>query len=140
MSNATTSSEIATEQTPYRLTNTLPRATVTAGFFAAAVTTTGAGMLRAAGVPLSVHGEIPLAGFAQFTFIGAVLGGILLAVLIRRNGSPHRSFIGISAGLTALSSVVPAIFAETTASKIALVTLHLLAAAIIIPMLARRAI
>ena len=140
MSIATASSGMTTKQTPSRLTNTLPRATIAAGFLAAAVTVAGAGTLRAAGVPLSVHGEIPLAGFAQFTFIGAVLGGILLAVLIRRSSSPQRRFIEISVGLTALSSVVPAVIAETNASKIALVTLHLVAAAIIIPLLARRAI
>jgi hypothetical protein len=42
-------------------------------------------------------------------------------------------------GLTALSCVAPAALADTTASKVALVALHLVAAAIIVPVLARRA-
>ena len=87
-----------------------------------------------------MHGEIPLASFAQLTFIGAVLSGVLLAVLNRRNSAPRQRFVRISAGLTALSCILPVAFAETTASKITLVALHLVAAAIIIPVLARRAI
>jgi peptidoglycan/LPS O-acetylase OafA/YrhL len=140
VSNSTTSSEITVKQVPSRLTSPLPRTTASAGAIAAAVTTAGAAVLRAAGVPLAVHGEIPLASFAQLTFIGAVLSGVLLAVLNRRNSAPRQRFVRISAGLTALSCILPVAFAETTASKITLVALHLVAAAIIIPVLARRAI
>ena len=140
MSNSTTSSEITVKQVPSRLTSPLLRTTASAGSIAAAVTTAGAAVLRAAGVPLAVHGEIPLASFAQLTFIGAVLSGVLLAVLNRRNSAPRQRFVRISAGLTALSCILPVAFAETTASKITLVALHLVAAAIIIPVLARRAI
>ena len=140
MSNSTTSSEITVKQVPSRLTSPLLRTTASAGAIAAAVTTAGAAVLRAAGVPLAVHGEIPLASFAQLTFIGAVLSGVLLAVLNRRNSAPRQRFVRISAGLTALSCILPVAFAETTASKITLVALHLVAAAIIIPVLARRAI
>jgi hypothetical protein len=86
-----------------------------------------------------VHGKIPLAGFAQITFIGAVTGGVLLALLIRRSPAPRRQFVRIIIGLTALSCVAPVAFADTTASRIALVALHLVAAAIILPMLARHA-
>jgi uncharacterized protein DUF6069 len=120
-----------------RLTRTLPRATFSAGVLAAAATTAGAAVLRAAGVPLAVHGKIPLAAFAQLTFIAAVSGGVLLAVLIRRSSAPRRWFARITAALTALSCVAPLAFADTTASKIALVALHLLAAGIIVPVLAR---
>ena len=80
-----------------------------------------------------------LAAFAQLTFIAAVCGGVLLAVLIRRSSAPRQRFVRITAGLTALSCVAPAAFADTTASKIALVGLHILAATIIVPVLARRA-
>jgi low temperature requirement protein LtrA len=86
-----------------------------------------------------VHGKIPLASFALITFIAAVSGGVLLAVLIRRGSAARRRFVRITAGLTALSCVLPLAFADTTASKIALVLLHLLAAAIIVPVLARHA-
>jgi hypothetical protein len=118
---------------------TLPRATASAGVLAASATTAGAAVLRAAGVPLAVHGTIPLAAFAQLTLIAAVAGGALMAVLTRRGPAPRRRFLRITAGLTALSCAVPAAFADTTASKTALVALHLLAAAIIVPVLARRA-
>jgi hypothetical protein len=134
-----TASPATTRRASSRLTRTLPRATASAGVLAAAATTAGAAAARAAGVPLAAHGAIPLAGFAQLTFIAAVIGGVLLAVLIRRSSAPRQRFIRITAGLTALSCAAPAAFADTTASKIALVALHLAAAAIIIPVLARRA-
>jgi peptidoglycan/LPS O-acetylase OafA/YrhL len=86
-----------------------------------------------------VHGTIPLAAFAQLTFLAAVGGGVLLAVLIRRSCAPRQRFVRITAGLTVLSCAVPVAFADTTASKAALVVLHLVAAAIIVPVLARHA-
>jgi len=139
MSTVTTSPEITVERARSRLTRTLPRTTVTVGVLAAAATTAGAVALRAAGVPLAVHGNIPLAGFAQVTFIAAVTGGVLLALLIRRSSTPRRRFVQITTGLTAISCALPAAFADMTASKVALVGLHLVAAAIIVPVLARHA-
>lgn len=136
MSTVAASPGATVKHVPSRLTRTLPRATASAGVLAAAATTAGAAVLRAAGVPLAVHGKIPLAAFAQLTFIAAVSGGVLLAVLIRRSSAPRQRFVQITAGLTALSCVVPVAFADTTASKTALVVVHLLAAAIIVPMLA----
>jgi hypothetical protein len=65
MSAVTASPETTAGRRPSRLTGTLPRTTVSVGVLAAAVTTAGAVALRAAGVPLAVHGKIPLAGFAQ---------------------------------------------------------------------------
>ena len=137
MSTVTTSPDITVESDPSRMTSTLTRATASAGVLAAAATTCSAAVLRAAGVPLAVHGEIPLAGFAQVTLIGAVLGGAVLALLIRRSTALRRQFVRIAIGLTALSCVAPVEFAATTASKFALVGLHLIAAATIVPVLAR---
>jgi Family of unknown function (DUF6069) len=139
MSAVTSSPGTAVRHTSSRLTSTLPRATASAGVLAAAATTAGAAVLRTAGVPLAAHGEIPLAGFAQFTVIAAVLGGGLLAVLIRRSSRPRHRFVQVTAGLTALSCVAPVAFADTAASKAGLVVLHLVAAAIIVPVLARHA-
>lgn len=139
MSTATTSPNVTIGHPPSRLTSTLPRATASVGVLAAAGTTALAAILRAAGVPLAVHGTIPLAGFAQITFIGAVIGGVLLALLIWHSPAPRRQFVRITVGLTALSCVVPVLFADTTASKIALVGLHLVAAVIIVTVLARHA-
>jgi hypothetical protein len=139
MSTALTSADVTVKRASSRLTSTLPRATASVGVLAAALTTAGAAVLRAAGVPLAVYGRIPLAGFAQFTFIAAVIGGVLVAVLKRRSVAPCRRFFQITSGLTAVSCIAPVAFADTTASKIALVALHLFAAAIIVPVLARRA-
>ena len=139
MSTTTASSDIAVERTSSRLTSTLPRAAATVGVLAAVATTGVAAILRAAGVPLSVNGQIPLAAFAQFTFIGAVMGGVLVALLLRRSTAPRQRFVQIAIGLTALSCVAPLAFADTVASKFALVGLHLVAAAIIVPVLARYA-
>jgi len=139
MSTVTTSPDISVEHAPSRLTSTLLRTTVSVGVLAAAVSTAGAVALRAAGVPLAVHGKIPLAGFPQVTFIAAVIGGVLLALLNRRNAAPRRRFVQMTIGLTAISCALPAAFADTTASKFALVGLHLVAAAIIVPVLARHA-
>jgi len=139
MSTVTASPGTTVKHVSSALTRTLPRATASVGVLAAAATTAGAAVLRAAGVPLAAHGEIQLAAFAQLTFIAAVCGGVLLAVLIRRSSAPRQRFVRITAGLAALSCAVPAAFGDTTASKIALVGLHILAAAIIVPVLARRA-
>ena len=139
MSTVTASPNTTARHALSPLTRTVPRATASAGVLAAAATTAGAAVMQAAGAPLAVHGTIALASFAQLTFIAAVGGGVLLAVLIRRSSAPRRRFVRITAGLTVLSCLAPATFADTTASKIALVVLHLLAAAIIIPVLARRA-
>jgi hypothetical protein len=136
---STVTASPGTTVTRHRLTRTLPRATASAGALAAAATTAGAAVLRGGGVPLAVHGRIPLAAFAQLTFLAAVGGGVLVAVLIRCGSAARQRFIRITAGLTALSCAAPAAFADTTASKIALVALHLLAAGIIVPVLARHA-
>jgi hypothetical protein len=137
MSTSATSPDIDVEQTAPRPTRSLHRTTAAVAVSAAATTTGLAAVLRAAGVPLAVHGTIPLAAIAQFTFIGAVIGGVLLAVLIRRSTSSRQWFVRIAIGLTALSCAAPLAFADTVASKLALVGLHLIAAAIIVWMLVR---
>src|SRR4051812_46105759 len=118
----------------------LRRTTVVAGLGTAMLVTTAAASIHAAGVSLAVGGEmIPLAGFAQMTFLGAVIGGVLLAVLNRRSDAPHRRFVQTTVVLTALSCVPSVALPQDVATKVALVSLHLLAAAIIVPALARHA-
>jgi hypothetical protein len=135
----TTSPVITVGRARPGLTRTLPRATFALGVLAAAVTTAAAAALRAGGIPLAVHGKVALASFAQVTFVAAVIAGVLLGWLNRRSAAPRQRFFQITIGLTVPSLLVPAAFADTTASKIALVGLHLIAAAIIIPVLARHA-
>ena len=131
--------------TPQALTTapavpTLRRTTITVGIAAAAVVTAAAAAVHAAGVPLAVDGEmIPLAGFAQMTLLGAVLGGVLLAVLNRRSETPHRRFVQATMALTALSCVPSVAIPPDAATKLSLVALHTLAAVIIVPVLVKHA-
>lgn len=118
----------------------LPRTTVAVGLGAAAVVTAVAAVADAAGVPLAIDGEvIPLAGFAQMTFLGAVLGGLLLAGLNRWSVAPRRRFLQITVALTALSCAPSLALPPDTATRAVLVATHVVAAAIVIPVLARRA-
>ena len=120
-------------------TSSLRRTTVLVGAVGAAATTLAAATMRAAGVHLAVRGSIPLAAFAQFTFVGAVLGGLIVAVLNRRSSLPRRRFIQIVVALAALSCLAPAVGGDDVASKTGLTAIHLLAATIIAPVLARHA-
>ena len=119
-------------------TGSLRRTTVVAGLAGAVVTTAAATAVHAAGVSFEIDGEmIPLGGFAQMTFLGAVIGGVILAVLNRRSTSPRRRFLQVCTALTALSCVPSVLWPDGTASKVALVALHVLAAVLVVPALVR---
>jgi peptidoglycan/LPS O-acetylase OafA/YrhL len=140
MSLTTTTAPTATRPYAARRASSLRRTTVAAGLVAAAVTTAVAAVVHAAGVSFEVDGEmIPLAGFAQTTVLGAVIGGVVLAVLNRRSRSARRRFVHTTVALTALSCVPSVTWPDDAATKLALVALHVLAAAIIVPALARHA-
>jgi peptidoglycan/LPS O-acetylase OafA/YrhL len=118
----------------------LRRTTVVSGLVAAAITTGVAAVVHAAGVSFEADGEmIPLAAFAQMTFVGALIGGVLLAVLNRRSRYARRRFLQTTVALTALSCVPSVAWPDDTATKLALVALHVLAAAIVVPALVRHA-
>jgi hypothetical protein len=119
-------------------TSSLRRTTIVVATVGAAATTLAAAIMRAAGVHLAAGGRIPLAAFAQFTFAGALLGGLLVAVLDRRGTRPRRRFIQTAVTLTALSCLAPAAAGDDVASKLGLIAIHLLAATIIAPVLARQ--
>jgi len=138
MSVITPTMPVSTSTT--RPARSLWRTTVGVGIAAAAITTSVAAAIHAAGVPLAVGGAmIPLAGFAQMTLLGAVIGGLLLAVLNRCSRAPRLRFLQTSVVLTAMSCVPSIALPPDVATKVALVALHLLAATIIVPVLARRA-
>jgi peptidoglycan/LPS O-acetylase OafA/YrhL len=128
---------------PYATTRSarsLRRTTIVAGLVAATITTALAAAVHAVGVSFEVGGEmIPLAGFAQMTFLGAVIGGALLAVLNRSSRSARRRFLQTAVALTALSCVPSLTWPDDAATKLALVALHVLAAAIVVPALVRHA-
>ena len=115
----------------------LTRTTVGIGAIASAVVTAVAGLLHAAGVSFEIDGEmIPLLGL---TFVGAVIGGFLLAGINRWSAAPRRRFLQVAVALTALSCVPSVAMPDDVATQLALVALHLLAAAIIVPVLLRHA-
>jgi hypothetical protein len=134
-----TSSAIASPASATRRHPVL-RSTLVVGVAAAAIVTVAAAGLHAAGVSFAVDGEtIPLAGFAQMTFLGAVIGGLVLAGLNRWSNGPARRFYEVTAVLTVLSCVPSVALPQGIATQVALVALHLVAAAIIVPVLARHA-
>jgi hypothetical protein len=115
----------------------LRRTTVTSGLVGAGVTTAAAAAVHAAGVSFEIGGEmIPILGFAQMTFIGAVIGGLLLAGLNRWSGRARRRFVQSTVALAALSCLPSVAMPDDAGTQIALVALHVLAAAIIVPVLA----
>jgi peptidoglycan/LPS O-acetylase OafA/YrhL len=123
-----------------RPTSSLRRTTLVVGVAAAAATTAVAAVVHAGGVPFAVGREmIPLAGFAQMTLLGAVLGGVILAVCNRASRAPRTTFVRTAVVLTALSCIPSVALPPDVATKAALVALHVLAAAIIVPALARHA-
>jgi len=104
--------------------------TVVAG---AVVTPLVALALQAAGVGLEIDGEsIPVLAFAQMVALGGVIG----IVLARHLG--RTAYLRTTVTLTALSCVPSLALADTVGDKLGLVLTHLVAAAIIVPRLARR--
>jgi Family of unknown function (DUF6069) len=123
-----------------RRSHPLLKATVVSGTVAAIATTAVAAVAHAAGVPLTIDGEqIPFLGFAQMTFIGAVLGGLIAAALDRWGGRARQRFQVIAGALIVVSCIPSVSLPPDTATKLTLVATHLLAAAIIVPVLVRRA-
>jgi len=122
-----------------RRSHPLLKATVASGLVAAAATTAVAAAAHAAGVPLAVDGEqIPFPGFAQMTFLGAVLGGLIVAALNRWSHRARQRFQVIAGALVVASCVPSVALPPDTTTKLVLVAAHMTAAAIIVPVLVRR--
>lgn len=98
-------------------------------------------LLMAIGVDFELPegGEsIPLTGFTVITFMFSVIGVALAAGLRRWSRHPRTTFVRVTVALTALS-LVPPFFQDASGATVAgLVLLHVTAAAIVIPGLARR--
>ncbi|MFF9810504.1 DUF6069 family protein [Streptomyces coeruleorubidus] len=101
---------------------------------------------RAAGVPMEAAGpgaeeaaEIPVGGFGGGVVFWSVAGIILAVVLARWAKQPARTFTVTTVVLTALSLAGPAVAPHTaTSTQIILAGSHVVAAAVIIPLVARR--
>lgn len=111
----------------------LVRRGAAAGVVAAVLTTAAAAISRAADVALEVDGaKIPLAAFAMWTIVGAVLGVVLARLL-----GDRRRFVMVTVAATGLSLIPPIALPDDVSTKVVLVGAHLLAAAIIIPALSQ---
>jgi Family of unknown function (DUF6069) len=109
------------------------------GLTASVATFAVAVIAHGAGVPLKVSGSaIPLAGFAEVTFVAAMIGTLLAVGFIRRAARPRRAFLVTTIALTALSFVPDLTAHAHTATKFTLLLTHVVAAAIVIPALASR--
>jgi peptidoglycan/LPS O-acetylase OafA/YrhL len=113
---------------------------IAAAVLASAVTTTLAALASAAGVSFADHtgASIPLAGFTQLTLLFCLLGVGIAAVIARKARRPRSTFTRTALALTALSLVPDLTFGFDAASATTLITLHIVAAAIMVPTLARR--
>jgi hypothetical protein len=120
-------------------TGSYARAGLAATVAASAATTAVATAGHAAGISLYVNGApIPLPAFAQLTAMAALLGLGLAAVVARTARNPRRTFVRATVVLTALSLVPDVIVPAGPATRVLLMCTHLVAAAIVIPAIARR--
>jgi Family of unknown function (DUF6069) len=103
-------------------------------------TTLAAALAQAVGVDFEVPdgGEtIPLSGFAVVTGFFSVVGIVIAAGLRRWSIRPAERFVRTAVSLTAISLVPPLLSEATPTTIAALIGLHLVAATVMIPTLAR---
>jgi Family of unknown function (DUF6069) len=94
---------------------------------------------HAAGISLDIGGaSIPLLGFANLTAFFSLIGLVLAVVLARTARRPRRTFVRTTVVLTALSLVPDVLVDAAVATQLLLMLTHLVAAAIVIPAVARR--
>ncbi|MFF1675733.1 DUF6069 family protein [Streptomyces sp. NPDC058256] len=111
-----------------------------AALAAMVATTLAAALAQAVGVGFEVPdgGEtIPLSGFAVVTGFFSVVGIVIAVALLRWSARPAKRFVWTAVSLTAISLVPPLLSGANTATITALLGLHLVPAAVMIPTLAR---
>jgi hypothetical protein len=105
-------------------------------------TTLAAALARALGVDFEVPAgsgvPIPLAGIGFVTGVFSLVGLVIAAALMRWSARPARRFVQTAVSLTAVSLVPPLLVGAEPATSLALMGLHLVAATVMIPVLARR--
>ena len=114
---------------------------VAAAVVAAIATSVLAAIASAAGVSFADSSgvSIPILGFTQLTLIFSLVGVGMAAVMARKARRPRATFVRTAIALTALSFVPDLTFGFDPASAASLITLHIVAAAIVVPTLARQA-
>ncbi len=103
-------------------------------------TTLAAGLARAAGVDFAVSGgdeTIPLSGIAVVTGFFSAVGIVIAVALLRWSAHPAGRFVWTASLLTAISLIPPLLSGAGTATSTTLLGLHLVAATVMIPTLAR---
>ena len=116
------------------------RAGLVAAAGASIATTVLAAVASAAGVTFAdrTGASIPLAGFAQLTFLFSMIGVALASVLARRARRPRSTFVRTTVALTLLSFVPDVSVGFAASSAVTLMLLHVVAAVIVVPTLASR--
>ena len=110
-------------------------ATALAALAAAGVAAAG----QAVGIGTAVSGAtIPVPGFAFLTVIFSVVGLVIATALRRFARRPRTAWIRTTVVLTVLSFVPDLLADATVATRILLMLTHVVAAAIVIPAVARR--
>jgi hypothetical protein len=133
------------------ITTTAPATTGTAtvgsllrtGALATAAAATATALVAAAGqavgISTAVSGApIPASGFAVMTAIFSVVGLVVAVALRRFARRPRTAWIRTTVVLTALSFVPDALADAAGSTKALLVLTHVVAAAIVVPAVARR--
>jgi Family of unknown function (DUF6069) len=108
---------------------------------AASVSTTVlAAVASAAGISFAdrTGASIPIAGFAELTLLFSLLGVAMAAIMARRVRRPRIIFVRTAIALTLLSFVPDLTFGFDAGSAATLITLHTIAASIVVPTLAAR--
>jgi hypothetical protein len=106
---------------------------------ASVATVTVAAVGHAAGISLHLRdAPLPVITFGLLTAVFSLVGVLLGVVLAYQARSPRRTFVRTTVVLTAVSLVLPAIADAGAATKALLLLTHLVAAAIVIPAVARR--
>jgi uncharacterized protein DUF6069 len=111
-----------------------------ATFAAMTATAVAAALARALGVDFQVPdgGErIPVSGIAVVTGLFSVVGILIAVALLRWSARPGERFVWTTVSLTAISLVPPFLAGGGTATTATLVGLHLVAATVMVPTLAR---
>jgi hypothetical protein len=121
-------------------TTSIWRPGITAAIVAAAATTAVAAVAGALGVDFeTAPGEaIPLLGFAQMTLIFSLVGVVMARLMAHRVSRPRSTFVGVTTALTVLSFVPDLTMSFDVTSTLTLMSTHVVAAAIVIPVLASR--
>src|SRR3954470_8403965 len=136
---------MSTPTTPGTLTSTEQQSVwkygVAAAVVAAIATTVVAAIASAAGVSFensNNEGSIPIPAFTIFTLVLSLIGVGIAAVMARKARRPRTTFLRTALVLLVLTLIPALTFGFDAGSAITLICLHLIAAAIVIPTLARQ--